>query len=224
MLCICCFSQLTQVSLQMMSFADNPYSDCGGDENITTSVVALELQQTDGTKVFLQGLKKEIDIRIRQPEHSFDLYKDNFVLQINGTSQFHRFNHSLDDVTVGLEFFSKSDNILEWNLMVAHEKRPQTQYNLASWLAYRNERKLFLLESSLLNKEGTYYVYIQGKANMYLEVNNVSNASYSLKVSTFRCFFWNETTERWSSAGCRVGSRKKYKSFFDNAYHISKFF
>ena len=189
----------------MVAFDGNPYDDCERGDNVSTSVVALEIQQTDGSKVNLSDLQREIDIRIRHQMGPFDLDNEHFVLRVNGTSsQFHTFNHSLEEVVIAIEFFSEDDEIPEWKLMVAHEKRPSVQNNLASWSVQRNERKLFLLESSLLMKKGTHYVQVQGIPIGPKVANYVFNASYSLKISSLRCFFWNEMTERWSGAGCRV--------------------
>ena len=192
----------------MVSFDENPYLDCEGGDNVTTSVVALELQQSNGDTVSLRDLEKEIDIRIRQPEHPFDSDNENFILRVNGTSsQFHTFNHTLGKAAVAVEFLSESGNVLEWKIMVAREKRPSVQENLASWSINGKERKLFLLESRLLKEEGTYHIKVQSITMLHSGSpgnNNVFNASYSLKISTLRCFFWSETTESWSSAGCRV--------------------
>ena len=189
----------------MVAFDGNPYDDCEGGSNVTTPVVALEMQQSDGAKVTLSGLQNDVDIRIRQPEIPFDTDDKNFYLTFNGTSsQFHIFNHSLENVAVGVEFFCEDDKVEEWTLMVAHERRPSAQGNIASWSVNSNEIKLFLIESSLLIKDGTYHVLVQGKPRGFPGKDQAFNSSYILKIWTLRCFFWNETTERWSSAGCRV--------------------
>ena len=189
----------------MVAFDGNPYDDCEPGDNVSTSVISLEIQQTDGSKVNLSDLQREIEIRIRHQMGPFDQDYEKFVLRVNGTtSQFHTFNRSLEEIAMGIEFFSEDGKIPEWKLMVAHTERPSAQTNLASWSVQRNERKLFLLESSLLTKDGTYYVHVHGKPSLSTGANDVFNASYNLKISTLRCFFWNEITERWSVAGCRV--------------------
>ena len=206
----------------MLSFDENPYSDCGGEENITTSVVALEMQQTDGSMIFLEGLERDIDIRIRQLEDSSNTGWDNYVLQLNGTSsQFHVFNHSLVNAGVGLEFVSEDNNIQEWNIMVAHGKRPSSRDKLSSWSTDGMENELFLLKPSLLSNGGTYYIQVQGKTNTFSENSSVYNASYSLKISTLKCYFWNETTKKWSTAGCRVSAGQKTLTQYNKTWLIS---
>ena len=185
----------------MLSFLDNPYSDCGGEENITTSVVALEVLQTDGSMVSLEALERDIDIRIRQVDKSLKAERENFVLQINDTSaQFHTFNYSLDIAGVTLEFVSEDENVQEWNIMVARGRRPSLSDNLASWSVDGMQQKLFILNHNLMSGEGTYYIQVQGKTGTFSDYN----ASYSLKISTLKCFFWNETTKSWSTEGCKV--------------------
>lgn len=186
----------------MLSFSENPYSDCGGEENITTSVVALEVLQTDGSMVSVEGLERDlIDIRIRQLDKSLKAERENFVLQINDTSaQFHTFNYSLDNAGVGLEFVSEDENVQEWNIMVALGRRPSSSDNLASWSVDGMEQRLFILDHSLISGEGTYYIQVQGKTGTFSDYN----ASYSLTISTLKCFFWNETTKSWSTEGCKV--------------------
>ena len=101
--------------LQMVAFHENPYSNRGGENNVTTSVVALEIKQLDGNEVALRGLQREIDLRISSPELPFDLDNESFIMTINGTSsQFHIFNHSLDNVAVTIEFFSGDDSVRKW--------------------------------------------------------------------------------------------------------------
>ena len=191
--------------LQMVAFHENPYSDCGGENNVTTSVVALEIKQSDGNEVALRGLQREIDLRISRPELPFDLDNESFIMTVNGTSsQFHIFNHSLDNVAVTIEFFSGDHNVRKWTLMVAYGRRPSVEENLGSWSVNGKERKLFLLDSSLLKDKGMYHILVEGIAGLSPSNSYIFNASYSLKISTLRCFFWHEATERWSSEGCKV--------------------
>ena len=191
----------------MVSFDGNPYDDCEKEANTTTSVLSLEVQQWNGSTVSLNDLLEEIVMTIRTSEVPFDSFMDTFILEVNKTGyQFHRFNHSLEDVALGIEFFSEENKIDAWDLMVAHGKRPSMQSSLAKWSANGNKSKLFLLESSFLTDEGTYYVKVQGKSSWSLRKSKAFNASYSLRISTVRCFFWKETTEMWSSEGCRVSN------------------
>lgn len=195
----------TNLYQQMVSFDGNPYGDCEKKDNITTSVQSLEVQQWNGSKVVLRDLPEDVSLTIRTSDVPFNSYMDSFVLLVNRTAaaQFHRFNHSLEDVAVGIEFFSEDNRIEGWDLMVAHGKRPTVYNNLAMWSVNGNKTKLFLLESRFLKNKGTYYVKVQGKPNLSSK-SDIFNSSYSFRISTVRCFFWMETVEIWNLDGCRV--------------------
>lgn len=192
----------------MLAFEENPYKQCG-DDNITSSVVALEVKSSNGSKFSISGLKNEIDIRIHHKERPFDSDQETFVLKLDdASSQFHTFTNSFSDAAVAIEFLSHNETVSQWTIMVAHGKRPSVQDNLASWTSRGKGRKLFLLESSLLT-EGTYYIQVQ--ANPKVQSSRVvsgetisANISYSLKTSTLKCLFWIEELNGWSLDGCRV--------------------
>ena len=90
----------------MVAFDGNPYDDCEPGDNVSTSVISLEIQQTDGSKVNLSDLQREIEIRIRHQMGPFDQDYEKFVLRVNGTtSQFHTFNRSLEEIANGHRVF-----------------------------------------------------------------------------------------------------------------------
>ena len=88
----------------MLTFKENPYRNCG-DDNITSSVVALEVKRSNGTKFSISGLQNEIDTRIHHNERPFDTDQESFALLLNETStQNHTFKISFADVAVAIEF------------------------------------------------------------------------------------------------------------------------
>ena len=191
----------------MLAFKENPFRNCGSD-NITSSVVDLEVKRSNGSKVSISGLKNDIDIRIHHNKRPFDTDQEAFALHLNETStQFHTFKIRFADVAVAIEFLSYSETAFQWTIMVGHEKRPSMADNLAFWSLDGKERKVLLLESLLL-KVGTYYIQVKAASNIRsssaesITLTNAS-ASYSLKVSTIKCLYWRE--EDWSQDGCRVG-------------------
>ena len=199
----------------MLAFDKNPYRHCG-DNNITSSVVALEVKRSNGSKLSIKGLEKEIDIRIHHKERPFVSDQENFVLQIyEASSQFHTFENSFSDVAVAIEFFSHNETVLKWKIMVAHGKRPTVRDNLASWTLDGRSRELYLLESRLLTS-GTYYIQVEAlsKVPTSSEEEISANVSYSLKTSKLKCLFWVEELEGWSLDGCRV-SVEEYMCFFN---------
>ena len=190
----------------MLAFKENPYRNCGGD-NITSSVVDLEVKRSNGSKFAINGLKNEIDIRIHHNIRLFDADQEAFALQLNETStQFHTFKIRFADEAVVIEFLSHNETALQWTIMVGYEKRPSVADNLAFWSLDGKERKVLLLESRLLN-EGTYYIQVKAVSNIRrssaesMTSTNVS-APYSLKVSKVKCLYWRE--KEWSRDGCRV--------------------
>lgn len=190
----------------MLAFKENPYGSCGGD-NITSSVVDLEVKRSNGSKFAISGLKNEIDIRIHHNKRPFDADQEAFSLHLNETSaQFHTFKIRFADVAVAIEFLSHSETTFQWTIMVGYEKRPSVADNLASWSLDGKERKIVLLESRLL-KEGAYYIQVKAASNIrssLAESMTSTNASapYSLKVSKMKCLYWRE--KEWSQDGCRV--------------------
>jgi len=193
----------------MLAFKENPYRNCG-DDNITSSVVALEVKRKNGSKFSISGLTNEIDIRIHHNERPFDAVNEAFVLHLNKTLiQYHTFKISFADVAVAIEFLSHNETAFQWTIMVGYGKRPSVADKLASWQLDGKERKILLLESRLLN-EGTYYIEVKATFNTQsssAESMTSANASapYSLKVSKVKCLYWLEELEGWSLAGCRVG-------------------
>lgn len=191
-----------------MAFKDNPYRTCG-DDNITSSVVALEVKRSNGSKFSISGLKNEIDIRIHHNERRFDSDKEDFVLYLyRESTQYHTFKISFADVAVAIEFLSHNETVSQWTIMIGYGKRPSIGDNLAFWSLDGKERKVLLLESRLLN-EGTYYIQVKAASNMHsfsAESVTSTNASapYSLKVSKMKCLYWLEELEGWSLNGCRV--------------------
>lgn len=192
----------------MMAFKDNPYRTCG-DDNITSSVVALEVKRSNGSKFSISGLKNEIDIRIHHNERRFDSDKEDFVLHLyRESTQYHTFKISFADVAVAIEFLSHNETVSQWTIMIGYGQRPSIGDNLAFWSLDGKERKLLLLESRLLN-EGTYYIQVKAASNIHsfsAESVTSTNASapYSLKVSKMKCLYWLEDVEGWSLNGCRV--------------------
>lgn len=192
----------------MMAFKDNPYRTCG-DDNITSSVVALEVKRSNGSKFSISGLKNEIDIRIHHNERRFDSDKEDFVLHLyRESTQYHTFKISFADVAVAIEFLSHNETVSQWTIMIGYGKRPSIGDNLAFWSLDGKERKVLLLESRLLN-EGTYYIQVKAASNIHsfsAESVTLTNASapYSLKVSKMKCLYWLEDVEGWSLNGCRV--------------------
>lgn len=191
-----------------MAFKDNPYRTCG-DDNITSSVVALEVKRSNGSKFSISGLKNEIDIRIHHNERRFDSDKEDFVLHLyRESTQYHTFKISFADVAVAIEFLSHNETVSQWTIMIGYGKRPSIGDNLAFWSLDGKERKVLLLESRLLN-EGTYYIQVKAASNIHsfsAESVTSTNASapYSLKVSKMKCLYWLEELEGWSLNGCRV--------------------
>jgi len=192
----------------MMAFKDNPYRTCG-DDNITSSVVALEVKRSNGSKFSISGLKNEIDIRIHHNERRFDSDKEDFVLHLyRESTRYHTFKISFADVAVAIEFLSHNETVSQWTIMIGYGKRPSIGDNLAFWSLDGKERKVLLLESRLLN-EGTYYIQVKAASNIHsfsAESVTSTNASapYSLKVSKMKCLYWIEELEGWSLNGCRV--------------------
>lgn len=192
----------------MMAFKENPYRTCG-DDNITSSVVALEVRTSNGSKFSISGLKNEIDIRIHHNERRFDSDKEDFVLHLyRELTQYHTFKINFADVAVAIEFLSHNETVSQWTIMIGYEKRPSVGDNLAFWSLDGKERKVLLLESRLLN-EGTYYIQVKAASNIHsfsAESVTSTNASapYSLKVSKMKCLYWLEELEGWSLNGCRV--------------------
>jgi len=192
----------------MMAFKDNPYRTCG-DDNITSSVVALEVKRSNGSKFSISGLKNEVDIRIHHNERRFDSDKEDFVLHLyRESTQYHTFKISFADVAVAIEFLSHNETVSQWTIMIGYGKRPSIGDNLAFWSLDGKERKVLLLESRLLN-EGTYYIQVKAASNIHrfsAESVTSTNASapYSLKVSKMKCLYWLEELEGWSLNGCRV--------------------
>lgn len=186
----------------MLAFEGNPYDVC--EDNITSSVVALEVKRSNGSEFPISGLENEIDIRMHHEELPFDTDQETFVLN-NASSQFHSFNYSFNDVAVAIEFLSHNETAFKWRIMVAHTERPSVQNKLAFWSFNGKGRKLFLLESSLL-KAGTYYIKVEAKPKVHVssEETPSANVSYNLKTSLLKCFFWTEDLKRWSMDGCRV--------------------
>lgn len=195
------------ISIQMISFKNNPHKLCGED-NITSSVVALEVKRSNGSKFSISGLQNYIDMRIHHQKRTFDPDQEGFVLQLDDAStQFHTFTNSFPNVAVAIEFLSQTEIVSQWTIMVAYGGRPSLRDNLVSWSFNGKERKLFLLESSLLTEKGTYYIQVQAAANIKRSPLNETisvNASYILKISTLKCLYWNKQIEGWSSDGCRV--------------------
>lgn len=187
----------------MLAFEGNPYNVCE-DDNITSSVVALEVKRANGSEFPISGLENEIDIRMHHEELPFDTDKETFVLH-NASSQFHSFNHSFNDVAVAIEFLSHNETAFKWRILVAHEERPSIRNKLALWSFDGKGRKLFLLESSLL-KQGIYYIQVEAKPKVHVssETTTSANLSYNLRTSLFKCLFWTEDLKGWSLNGCRV--------------------
>lgn len=192
----------------MMAFKDNPYRTCD-DDNITSSVVALEVKRSNGSKFSISGLKNEIDIRIHHNERRFDSDKEDFVLHLyRESTQYHTFKISFADVAVAIEFLSHNETVSQWTIMIGYGKRPSIGDNLAFWSLDGKERKVLLLESRLLN-EGTYYIQVKAASKMHSfsaeSVTSINaSAPYSLKVSKMKCLYWFEELEEWSLNGCRV--------------------
>lgn len=191
-----------------MAFKENPYRHCG-DDNITSSVVALEVKRSNGSKLPISGLENEIDIRIHHKERPFDSDQEAFVLHLHETStQYHTFKISFADVAVAIEFLSHNETVFQWTIMIGYGKRPSVVDNLALWSLDGKERKVLLLESRLLT-EGTYYIQVKAassiqssSAESMTSIN--ASASYMLKISKFKCLYWIEQLEGWSLDGCRV--------------------
>lgn len=192
----------------MLAFKENPYRNCG-DDNIASSVVALEVKRSSGSKFSISGLTNEIDIRIHHKERPFDADKEAFVLHLHETSiQYHTFKISFADVAVAIEFVSRNETAFQWTIMVGYGKRPSVADNLAFWPLDGKERKVLLLESRLLN-EGTYYIEVKATSNIPSSsagsvTSTNASAPYSLKVSKMKCLYWLEELEGWSLDGCRV--------------------
>lgn len=192
----------------MLAFKENPYRNCG-DDNITSSVVALEVKRNNGSKFSISGLQNEIDIRIHHSERPFHAVKEAFVLHLNETSiQYHTFKISFADVAVAIEFLSHNETAFQWTIMVGYGKRPSVADKLASWQLDGIERIVLLLESRLLNV-GTYYIEVKATFNTQSSsaesvISTNASAPYSLKVSKVKCLYWLEELDGWSLAGCRV--------------------
>ena len=190
----------------MLAFKENPHRNCDGD-NITSSVVDLEVKKSNGSKFAISGLKNEIDIRIHHDKRPFAADQEAFALHLNETStQFHTFKIRFAHEAVAIEFLSHSETVFQWTIMVGYEKRPSVADNLGFWSLDGIERKVLLLESRLVN-EGTYYIQVKATFKVRsssaesMTSTNVS-APYSLKVSKMKCLYWRE--KEWSRDGCRV--------------------
>ena len=192
----------------MLAFEKNPYRNCG-DDNITSSVVALEVKRSNGSKFSISGLKNEIDIRIHHKERPFDTDQECFPLHLNETStQYHTFKISFADVAVAIEFLTHNETAFQWTIMVGYGKRPSVGDNLGFWPVDGKERNFLLLESRFLN-EGTYYIQVKAASNIQSSSTESmtsinASASYCLKVSKMKCLYWLEELEGWSLDGCRV--------------------
>lgn len=191
----------------MVSFVDNPYKTCDND-NITSSVVALELKESNGSNMLISGLENEIDIQIHHKWRGFDSDRETFVLQLDeDSSRYHTFNYSFPLVAVAVEFLSNSENVSRWEIMIAPGRRPTAEIKLVSWSLRDKGRHFFLLEASSFTEMGKYFVRVKAtpKTPISPAEKNVSvNVSYSLKISVLKCLYWDKNIQGWSHDGCRV--------------------
>ncbi|XP_022787247.1 uncharacterized protein LOC111327355 [Stylophora pistillata] len=214
------------LGLQMVSFVDNPYQNCDND-NITSSVVALELKETNGSNLLVSGLKNEIDIRIHHKWRGFDSDREAFVLQLDeDSSNFHTFNYSFPLAAVAVEFLSSSKNVSSWEIMITPGRRPTAEINLVSWSFKDKGRTFFLLESSSFTEMGKYFLRVKATPRTLMSPaqKNVSvNVSYSLKISVLKCLYWDNNIQGWNHDGCRVGPETRSREIQCLCNHLTSF-
>uniref|UniRef100_A0A8C4NHZ7 REJ domain-containing protein n=1 Tax=Eptatretus burgeri TaxID=7764 RepID=A0A8C4NHZ7_EPTBU len=204
------------IDVEMVSFANNPYSWSENGSEVTGMVSSLTLKSSKDRGVLpVDNLSESIEIMLPRSGKSASAITWTEI-SADGNLTVIAVNITRDDTALVVVVEARSRAVLPamFLFLRVDEWPTETEYNLTASLGHYTGHT-WVINAEELPGLGTYYLAIKVAAEeaegpeIWTTPGTLQERNGSLFLATFsaRCLFWMDEEQTWSGSGCKVGPR-----------------